>query len=60
VDEIFPVQDHVENPFSELNNLPFLIATTLGTVIAFILAMAAAGVPVKTLTHQPSAANAGA
>src|SRR3954468_5619398 len=27
-------------PFSELNNPPFLIATTLGTVIAFVLAMA--------------------
>lgn len=26
-------------PFSELNNPPFLIATTLGTVIAFIVAM---------------------
>src|ERR1700736_3360692 len=28
-------------PFSELNNPPFLIATTLGTVIAFFLAMIA-------------------
>src|SRR6201746_1227701 len=26
-------------PFSELNNPPFLIATTLGTVTAFVLAM---------------------
>jgi malonate transporter and related proteins len=30
-----------KTPFSELNNPPFLIATTLGTMIAFILAMAA-------------------
>ncbi len=28
-----------KTPFSELNNPPFLIATTLGTVIAFFLAM---------------------
>jgi len=28
-----------KTPFSELNNPPFLIATTLGTVIAFIIAM---------------------
>ena len=28
-----------KTPFSELNNPPFLIATTLGTVIAFIAAM---------------------
>ena len=27
-----------KTPFSELNNPPFLIATTLGTVIAFIVA----------------------
>jgi malonate transporter len=31
-----------ETPFSELNNPPFLIATTLATVSAFVLAMAAA------------------
>src|SRR5580692_1219689 len=30
-----------KTPFSELNNPPFLIATTLATMIAFILAMAA-------------------
>jgi malonate transporter len=30
-----------KTPFSELNNPPFLIATTLGTMIAFILAIAA-------------------
>jgi predicted permease len=30
-----------ETPFSELNNPPFLIATTLGTVSAFVLAMVA-------------------
>jgi predicted permease len=30
-----------ETPFSELNNLPFLIATTLATVSAFVLAMVA-------------------
>jgi malonate transporter and related proteins len=29
-----------KTPFSELNNPPFLIATTLGTVVAFIAAMA--------------------
>ena len=28
-----------KTPFSELNNPPFLIATTLGTIIAFVLAM---------------------
>ncbi|MGH6755147.1 MAG: AEC family transporter, partial [Bradyrhizobium sp.] len=28
-----------KTPFSELNNPPFLIATTLGTVIAFVIAM---------------------
>ena len=28
-----------ETPFAELNNLPFLIATTIGTVSAFLLAM---------------------
>ena len=31
-----------ETPFSELNNPPFLVATTLATVSAFVLAMAAA------------------
>ena len=31
-----------ETPFSELNNPPFLIATTLATVSAFVLAMVAA------------------
>ena len=30
-----------ETPFSELNNLPFLIATTLATVSAFVLAVVA-------------------
>ena len=30
-----------ETPFSELNNPPFLIATTLATVSAFVLAMVA-------------------
>ena len=30
-----------ETPFSELNNPPFLIATTLATVIAFVLAVVA-------------------
>jgi malonate transporter and related proteins len=30
-----------KTPFSELNNPPFLIATTLGTVSAFVLAMGA-------------------
>ena len=30
-----------KTPFAELNNPPFLIATTLGTVIAFFLAMIA-------------------
>jgi hypothetical protein len=30
-----------ETPFSELNNPPFLIATTLATVSAFVLAMGA-------------------
>src|SRR3954466_10718526 len=30
-----------DTPFSELNNPPFLIATTLATVSAFVLAMAA-------------------
>src|SRR5438445_12162954 len=30
-----------KTPFSELNNPPFLIATTLGTVTAFALAMVA-------------------
>lgn len=30
-----------ETPFSELNNPPFLVATTLATVSAFVLAMAA-------------------
>src|SRR5919205_326792 len=30
-------------PFSELNNPPFLIATTLGTAIAFTLAMMGGG-----------------
>jgi malonate transporter len=33
-----------KTPFSELNNPPFLIATTLGTVIAFFLAMLVAKV----------------
>ena len=28
-----------ETPFAELNNPPFLIATTIGTVSAFVLAM---------------------
>src|SRR6476660_732607 len=28
-----------KTPFSELNNPPFLIATTLGTILAFVLAM---------------------
>src|SRR6201747_2065112 len=28
-----------KTPFAELNNPPFLIATTLGTVAAFVLAM---------------------
>ena len=28
-----------KTPFSELNNPPFLIATTLGTMIAFVFAM---------------------
>jgi len=28
-----------KTPFSELNNPPFLIATTLGTIIAFVIAM---------------------
>ena len=28
-----------KTPFSELNNPPFLIATTLGTVTAFVLAL---------------------
>src|SRR3954469_3629431 len=28
-----------KTPFSELNNPPFLIATTLGTVLAFVFAM---------------------
>ena len=32
-----------ETPFSELNNPPFLIATTLATVSAFVLAMVVAG-----------------
>ena len=31
-----------ETPFSELNNPPFLVATTLATVSAFVLAMVAA------------------
>jgi malonate transporter and related proteins len=31
-----------KTPFAELNNPPFLVATTLGTVIAFVLALAAA------------------
>src|SRR5262245_35098932 len=30
-----------QTPFSELNNPPFLIATTLGTVSAFVIAMVA-------------------
>jgi malonate transporter len=30
-----------ERPFAELNNPPFLIATTIGTVSAFVLAIAA-------------------
>src|SRR4051795_7058275 len=30
-----------KTPFSELNNPPFLIATTLGTMIAFALALCA-------------------
>ena len=30
-----------ETPFTELNNPPFLIATTIGTVSAFVLAMVA-------------------
>src|SRR4030081_3516429 len=30
-----------KTPFSELNNPPFLIATTLGTIGAFVLAMLA-------------------
>ena len=30
-------------PFAELNNPPFLIATTLGTASAFVLALAAGG-----------------
>ena len=30
-----------KTPFSELNNPPFLIATTLGTISAFVLAMVA-------------------
>src|SRR3954451_13349046 len=30
-----------EKTFSELNNPPFLVATTLGTVTAFVLAMVA-------------------
>ena len=33
-----------KTPFSELNNPPFLIATTLGTVIAFVIAMMTARV----------------
>jgi malonate transporter len=50
LDEFFPALRVVagalfgitsKTPFSELNNPPFLIATTLGTMIAFILAMAA-------------------
>jgi malonate transporter len=28
-----------KTPFSELNNPPFLVATTLGTVVAFVTAM---------------------
>ena len=32
-----------KTPFSELNNPPFLIATTLGTVIAFVVAMVTGG-----------------
>jgi malonate transporter len=31
-----------KTPFAELNNPPFLVATTLGTVTAFVLALAAA------------------
>src|SRR3954466_13596125 len=34
---LFPIMS--DTPFSELNNPPFLIATTLGTVSAFVLAM---------------------
>src|SRR5205085_9904595 len=30
-----------KTPFAELNNPPFLVATTLGTVTAFVLAMIA-------------------
>jgi malonate transporter and related proteins len=30
-----------QTPFAELNNPPFLIATTLGTVSAFVIAMVA-------------------
>jgi len=32
-----------KTPFEELNNPPFLIATTLGTISAFALAMVAGG-----------------
>ena len=32
-----------ETPFAELNNPPFLIATTIGTVSAFVLAMVTGG-----------------
>ena len=36
-----------KTPFEELNNPPFLIATTLGTMSAFVLAMSAGRIPVR-------------
>jgi malonate transporter and related proteins len=43
-----------KTPFSELNNPPFLIATTCGTMTAFVLAMATGrfigGLPAREAT----------
>src|SRR3984893_5785234 len=39
-----------KTPFTELNNPPFLVATTLGTVTAFVLAILAGRLPLRDAT----------
>ena len=40
----------LKTPFAELNNRPFLIATTLGTSTAFVLALAAGRLKAREAT----------
>ena len=47
-----------ETPFSELNNPPFLVATTLATVSAFVLAMVAGPHHRRTVAAQGDHARA--